>query len=300
MDYDAKPVDVLCVGNASYDFVFQVNHHPGGDEKMTARAFLQCSGGPAANAAVTVARLGAVSAFIGYIGTDEYGEKQRFDLRHENVNTEYIAVGEAPLPVSTILVKPDGSRSVVNYRGEVDYLSADFVTDTNLLPRVLLFDGHEPYVADELMANFKAIKIPSILDAGSVHLGTRHLVDKVNYIIASEKFALEFTGKEGMDAVRDLAQRAPNVIVTRGAKSILWKNPENEGEFPAFSVKAVDTTGAGDVFHGAYAYALANRMGWQERLRFSAAAAALSCTKLGGRTSIPTGKELQQFLDSLR
>lgn len=176
MDYDATSVDVLCVGQASYDLVFGVDHHPADDEKCIASSHFSCGGGPAANAAVTVARLGLKSAFIGFTSTDVFGEKQRQELLIENVNTEYIAIGDKPSPTSSIYVKPNGNRTVVNFKDKTNYLPSEFVHDVNLVPRVLLFDGHEPHISTELIRIMKFMKVPSLLDAGSVNEGTKPLL----------------------------------------------------------------------------------------------------------------------------
>ena len=134
-------VDVLCVGQASYDLVFSVSHHPHADEKIFAEQLRCCGGGPAANAAVMVARLGLRSAFAGYLGKDAYGEAHYQELRAEGVNTELLVWGNKPTPVSAVLVKPDGQRALINYKGETQALpSIDLPT---FKPQVLLLDGHE-------------------------------------------------------------------------------------------------------------------------------------------------------------
>ncbi|MDD5631094.1 MAG: PfkB family carbohydrate kinase, partial [Methylococcales bacterium] len=104
-------IDVLCVGHASYDLVFSVDHHPAEDEKIVAGGFVSCGGGPAANAAVTVAKLGFKSAFSGYLGQDLYGEKHYQELVGLGVNADLISRGTSPTPLSTVLVKPDGKRA---------------------------------------------------------------------------------------------------------------------------------------------------------------------------------------------
>jgi sulfofructose kinase len=108
-------VDVLCVGHASYDFVFAVDHHPKADEKTFAEKFISCGGGPAANAAVTVSRLGFKSAFAGYLGNEYFGQRHLEEFSQAAVNTDLIVRGDSPTPVSTILAKPDGQRTLVNY-----------------------------------------------------------------------------------------------------------------------------------------------------------------------------------------
>ena len=101
-------VDVLCIGHASYDLVFLIDHHPAADEKTFATGFIDCGGGPAANAAIMVANLGYRAAFAGYLGTDFYGDKHLEELGDHGVYNGLIVRGAAPTPISAVLVKPDG------------------------------------------------------------------------------------------------------------------------------------------------------------------------------------------------
>ena len=182
-------IDVLCVGQASYDLVFSVSQHPGPDEKSVASQFTDCGGGPAANAAVTAARLGRRAAFAGYLGDDFYGRIHLEELARENVLTDFVYRGAVPTPLSAILVKPDGKRTVVNYKHPAIPPPADPVALlANCRPKVILFDGHEPYLTPVFMEHARRGGIPTVLDAGSVHAGTREIVGAVDYIVASEKF----------------------------------------------------------------------------------------------------------------
>jgi len=291
-------IDVLCVGNASYDLIFLVDHHPSADEKTFANGFYQCGGGPAANAAVAVSRLGGKTAFIGYLGHDVYGDLHLKELEEEKVDTRFIVRGEAQTPLSSILVKPDGQRTVVNYRNDVRYLphrSFDY-SSMKMTPRAMLFDGHEPYVALDFIEIARYEGIATILDAGSVHEGTRLLADKVDYLVCSKKFALDFSNHADDDeALETLSRVNQNVVITLGNKGVIWKTPSGNGKLPAFPVKSVDTTGAGDAFHGAFALCLARGRPWEETLKFSSAVAALSCTKIGARRGLPYRDEVDQF-----
>ena len=98
--------DLLCIGHASYDLTFSVDHHPGCDEKLFADGFTSCGGGPAANAAVTAAKLGFNAAFAGFLGRDVYGDKHLQELQDHSINTTKVIRGDSPTPLSTIIVKP--------------------------------------------------------------------------------------------------------------------------------------------------------------------------------------------------
>jgi sulfofructose kinase len=283
-------VDVLCVGHASYDLVFSVPHHPCDDEKMFADSFVSCGGGPAANAAVMVSILGLRSAFVGYLGNDLYGEMHCQELRENAVVVDKAVHGVSPTPLSMVLVKPDGNRALINYKGGTKPLSEVAVDFSAIKAKVILFDGHEPHISTPLAKLAKAQGIPTVLDAGSVHEGTLALMAKVDYLACSEKFALQLAGDEET-ALGHLAEISPNVVITLGERGLIWRQGGTRGAFPAFSVSVVDTTGAGDAFHGAFAAAVAQGMAWDEVLRYASAAGALCCTKAGARLGLPGHQE---------
>jgi sulfofructose kinase len=120
-------IDVLCVGHASYDLIFSIDHHPLADEKISATGFVGMGGGPAANAAVTVAKLGFKAAYAGYLGLDIYGERHYQEFLDTGVHSELIIRGNFPTPLSTILVKPNGQRALINFKGQTKALAADAI-----------------------------------------------------------------------------------------------------------------------------------------------------------------------------
>jgi sulfofructose kinase len=122
-------------------------------------------------------------------------------------------------------------------------------------------------------------------------------LERVDYIVASQKFARECTGRENpQQAALRLGQLGSAVVITLGEAGLVWKNKDGSGRLPAFSIDAVDTTGAGDAFHGAFAAGLAHGKPWKELLAYASAVGALCCTKYGGRPAIPTDRELSRFL----
>lgn len=291
-----KNIDVLCIGVTSYDLVFTIDHHPRADEKSLANSFLSCGGGPAANAAVTVARLGLTAAFCGYLGTDIFGQLHFDELSAAHVDTQLVIRGNEQAPVSTVLVKPNGNRSLINYRSSKP-LKKDTIDPGKINPKVILFDGHEPDISMRFLEIAGNRAIPTILDAGSVNKGTQMLYDKVDYLVCSEIFASELTKeREPEKALEKLSDHNKNIVITLGKKGLLWKTQNDRNAMPAFPVQAIDTTGAGDVFHGAFAGCIALKKDWIYTLKFSSAAAAVSCTRLGARTSIPTKEQVEAFL----
>ncbi len=287
-------IDVLCIGHAAYDLIFSVAQHPASDEKVVADEFMACGGGPAANAAVQVARLGLNSAFAGYLGQDLYGDKHLQELAAAGVNCDYIVRGSSPTPLSTILVKPNGQRALINFKGETQALAATALDFSKLTPKTVLFDGHEPNLSLASLANCTQRNIPTVLDAGSLHTGTRMLMQQVTYLVCSEKFACQFAG-DASTALQQLAELAPAVVITLGERGLIWRRGVEHGRLSAYQINCVDSTGAGDAFHGAFAAALSCGLGWQEILRYASAAGSLCCTQMGARPGLADKATHQQL-----
>lgn len=289
-------LDVLCVGHAAFDITMTVARHPAPNEKLHAEAMALGGGGPAANAAVQAARLGGKAGFCGYLGADLFGDMHLREFEAEGVDTRWIVRGDAPTPVSQILAKPDGARSVVNYKAQTAPLAANAAVVAGDAARVFLFDGHEPRLSEAILARARDARRLTLLDAGSLHDGTRLLAPRVDVLAASARFARQWTGAEDMDAALDaLASVNDCVVITLGEAGLIWARDGARGRLQAPDIEAVDSTGAGDAFHGALAWALANGRGWEEALRLASLAGALTCTKLGARQGLPTRAELARF-----
>lgn len=294
---DTLHVDLLCVGHACYDLIFTVDHHPAPDEKARASAFTSCGGGNAANAAITAARLGASVVFAGYLGVDIYGDQHLAELHAAGVDTHLVVRGPDATPISAIFVKPDGARSIVNHRGDTNRLGAADVAFQRVRPKVMLFDGHQPALALAMAGWAHDQGIVSVLDADTVSAGVIELLSRCTIVAASEHFALAFTGADSARAgMAQLAQVAPCVIVTLSERGLIWQRGEETGSLEAFAVDVVDTTGAGDAFHGALAAGVAQGMAWLDLLRCASAAGALCCTKHGARLGIPSAQEVAELL----
>lgn len=288
--------DVLCCGMLCADLAFRVVRQPGADEKMQATELLLCGGGPAANAAVQVARLGGRSAFVGRVGRDGLGAQLRAELEAERIDLQGLVEVAEPTAAAAQLIKPNGARSVVAYRApmsDVPLPAGRRVTDA----AVLLVDGHEPGWSETLVAAARSAGVATVLDAGSLNEATRRLVLQVDHVVASEMFARAWLGAESTpEALAAIGRPDATVVVTRGERGLLWRRGDDRGERPAFRVGVVDTTGAGDAFHGAYALGLARGRLWPDLLREASAAGALACTRFGARPALATREELDAFL----
>jgi sulfofructose kinase len=297
MDALRNNLDVLCVGTAAYDLIFAIDDLLQPDDKRAASDLVRCGGGPAANAAVTVCSLGHSAAFAGYLGQDPFGDENLKELAAAGVQTELVARGPRPTPLSAVLVQPDGRRSLVYFRGQTGHLPAGIIDFSRVSPKIILIDGHEPLISTPLAETARKQSIPIILDAGSVQQGTVELANRCDHLVCAEKFALDYTGAEDEEEALDrLAVLAPTVVVTLGDRGLIWARGQERGRQPAYAVKTIDTTGAGDIFHGAYAAALIENRDWIDTLCYASAAAAVCSTKMGARLGVPSKREVEAFL----
>ena len=292
-------VDVLCIGHACYDLVFSIEKHPESDEKIFAEDLVECGGGPAANAAIAISRLGYKAAFAGYLGNDLYGQKHCQEFIDQQVNTQLIVRDSSPTPLSTVLVKPDGQRALINYKGSTKALPAKVIDFSLISAKAVLFDGHEPNISLAYIESAKDNNIPTVLDAGSVHEGTLALLDKVTYLVASEKFACQYAG-DVHAALTKLAKLSANVVITLGNKGLIWQQGKQTGVMPALQINAIDTTGAGDAFHGAFAAAVAAGLNWLDCLAYASVAGSLCCTIMGARQGLPMQQQHEKVYQSFR
>ena len=305
-------MDVLCVGHAAWDISVFVAGYPAENSKREIHTMIECGGGPAANAAFLLSRWGVAAAFAGVVGADTYGE--RIAREFSDAGTDITLMRRNPgdvTPVSVILVnEQNGSRTIINRKAPCAGASLRLLSGSHSpgieTPRVLLFDGHELEASLDAMALFPQAR--SILDAGSLRDGTRELAKRVDYLVASERFARELSGLPDLESAENQAAavtalhrckagRGSNpVVVTCGERGLLHGAAGRVERLAAFPAQACDTTAAGDIFHGAFAYGILTGLPWLETLRLASATAALSVAVRGGRTSIPTLARVKEML----
>ena len=295
-----KSYDIIGLGYCGLDYLCLTPHIPV-DDKVEALAALTQGGGPAATATCTAARLGAETAFVGATGDDERGRSIVSGLRKGGVNTDSIAVRSgADSPAAFCWTeKTTGHRSIVWTHGSVQPLAPEEIDNEMIKSaKILHLDGHQMAAALHAAQIARKNGVLVSLDAGTIVPGIEKLLTLSDIVIASEKFAERFIGEIDPEiSVRKLfAGNCRFAAVTMGVKGSIGFDGETIFHQPSFKVKVVDTTGAGDVFHGAFAYRFINGGDWSECLRFAAAIAALKCTEFGGRTGIPTLAEAELFL----
>lgn len=295
-------VSALCVGHAAWDLCMFVGAYPAENSKTETKLLLESGGGPAANAAWLLGHWGVPTAFAAVVGQDDYGGKAVKELEDAGVDCRLVEqrTGHAT-PLSFIIINRNtGSRTVVNRKLPGAGLRLTRPSLQGLDPQLLLFDGHE---LDASLAAMEAFpSAVTVLDAGSLREGTAALAAKVHYLICSERFAAQVTGEadalaDRLACLRRLRELYGNVVVvTLGANGAIFDTGECQGHLPALSVEARDTTAAGDIFHGAFAYALLKRLTLQKALQLATVAAGLSVQRQGGRPSVPQLKTVLERL----
>ncbi len=297
-------LDVLCVGHAACDVSLFVDQYPPENTKCETHESLEACGGPAANAAWLLSSWGLRTGFAGLVGDDVHGKRTHDEFKAAGTNLSLLELrpGHAT-PLSIILInRENGSRTIINRKVKAASFSLNAAALFPLKPRVLLFDGHELEASLTAMQAFPdAI---TILDAGSWREGTAVLAGKVHYLAASERFALQATGLKSLQHDADRRQClvilreqfSGKTIVTLGERGLIFDTGDGYNELAAFPAATVDTTAAGDIFHGAFTFAIAGGMPLLEALRFSSMTASLSVCKTGGRSSIPTLAEVKEAL----
>jgi sulfofructose kinase len=286
-------LNILCIGHSSLDIILKVDSFPREDTKSLAAERSISGGGPAANAAALLALWGVSVSLAGPVGRDPFGPLIIEELKEYGVDTRGIVeYPEYPTPVSAVLVNGStGSRSIVNHRSTEDLFELP-VSLSGLDPEVLLFDGHCLAASRAAMARWP--EALTVLDAGSLRGATWELVELVDYPVASAAFASAMLGEDlsGPEqvfrALELLQQRNGNcAVITLGEKGGVWALGDRRGGYDALAVKAVDTTAAGDIFHGAFAYGMLQHWDLDHILHFAARAAGLAVTRNGGRASFP-------------
>lgn len=275
--------EILCVGIATLDQVFYVSDLPAGPGKSVAKGYRRFGGGIAANAAVALSRLGASVDLWTCLGDDETGDWIAADLRDANVNLHVQTQIGAVSPQSAVFVSADGDRSLVNHRSRDLFSPPADLPDFSRYDAVLC-DTRWPQAAEAALTSGIPVRM---LDADQGLPGNaRTLVEASSHVIFAKAGLDELTGG-------DLAAAASGnfVAVTDGANGTRTLN----GTVPAYPVDAVDSNGAGDVFHAAATYALATGAADADALDFASAAAALKCLSTGGRASFPTLAAVQRF-----
>ncbi|OGP74370.1 MAG: hypothetical protein A2V86_15565 [Deltaproteobacteria bacterium RBG_16_49_23] len=296
-----KPFDVVGMGLNSVDFLTVVPEFPTLNSKMRIRQFSRQGGGQVATALVALARWSIKTKYIGKVGGDDLGSFSLDSIRREGVDVSSVtSEPDATNQFAVILVDGlSGERTILWDRDErLMYREGELRKEDVCSGKILHLDGHDTRAAIRSAQWAKKEGIPTVIDIDKVEPLTGKLIRQIDFVITSSRFPALMTGIPDREkALVELQRQTSGFLCStlghEGAMALV------NGEIlyvKEFKIKAVDTTGAGDVFHAGFIYGLLQNWEVVEILRFANAAAALKCLDLGGRKGIPTLEEVEKFL----
>ncbi|MFQ5735827.1 MAG: PfkB family carbohydrate kinase [Thermodesulfobacteriota bacterium] len=279
------------LGQCSLDYIASVDGYPVEDTKLEAAEMTVQGGGPVATALVSLARLGVGTSFMGIVADDGAGRAIRRGLSAEGVGVRGLLTRKGGRSQTAFIIvnRRTGTRTIIWQRPTVGALGpADVRPRVIKKSGILLLDGLMPEASMEAARLARSFDVPVLLDAGRPRPGIFDLISLSDHVVCSEEFSRGL-GLTPRQTLKKLSSFGPAcAVVTLGKKgSVTWCAGRVFSR-PAFKVRAVDTTGAGDVFHGGYAYGVLKGWKMEKTVSFASAFAALKCLTPGGRAGIPT------------
>lgn len=294
-------IKLLCLGHSALDAIYTVPAIPTLPTKVLATAFVESGGGMAANASVAARRLGAEVHYCGRLGTDATGERIIAQLVAEGVDVDWVRrIDHCQSPIAAILVGADGERLICIYNDPALDPCPEWLPLHSIATfHAVLADVRWPAGARRVLDAARAASVPSVFD-GDVGEpdALRDLCSRCDYAIFSTPgLALATETHDPLEGLRR-AQKLTSAIVgvTLGEEGLLWLDDGRERREPAPRITAIDTLAAGDVFHAAFTIAIGEGKTVADAARFANAAAAIKCTRPGGRLGAPTRAEVDALL----
>jgi len=298
---------IIVVGSTNTDLIATVRNFPVAGETIVGTSFLQVMGGKGANQAVAAHLLGGEVKFVTCLGTDANGQNALKYFREMGLDvSQSLIVEDSPSGTAIILVDENGENCIVITPGANNRLLPDDINkieDDIAACDIVVLQMEIPYDTVKAVCRiaFKYQKT-ILLNVAPAHNLDEEIIKMTDILVVNETEAETVSGFKiediGEKAIIDklLFMGAKTVVLTLGKHGCLLKNEKSFISIPTFKVKAVDTTAAGDTFCGALAAGLSHQMEWNEALKFATAAAAICVTKMGALPSIPTEKEVNEFL----
>jgi sulfofructose kinase len=287
-------IDVLVIGRSCLDYIAVVNQFPGENQKLPLEFRLTEGGGQGGTSSCCIARLGGRVAYVGKLGDDNEGRFCLKRLKDFGVTTEFIElVSNGKTPVAYVFIsKGSGARSIIYERNTLSKIKID-ATLKNLVTKtgVVLLDPEVTYLGGQLK-KIAGSRINVIYDGERWREGIENIMNTADYFIPSSEFLsadeLQFHDLAFNQRIIKLNNMvAGNLIITHGEKGAYYIIDDTIYHVAVPEVSAVDTVGAGDNFHAAFALALAKGFDLHHSVKFSVAVASLSCRKYGGRNGVP-------------
>src|ERR1700742_1674189 len=297
------PPRILCIGMPVRDLAFRTPKVPARGSKENASGFGEICGGNALNAAIAIVRLGGRASICGPMG-DAKETSARFiyeQMEYEGIDTKHlIHMPGLVTPISAVMIDPTGERTIVTFRDpelwKVKLPKADTLLDDC---HAILVESRCAAFCTDICAEAVRRGIPVIVDADRAMSLREGLLTASTHLVFSSEPLQETAGiVDDGEALKKVAKLTPSFLAgTRGPRGTIWLDEQGKlQETPAFPVHTVDTLGAGDVFHGAFALAITEGQDLRQALRFASAAAALKCTRFGGARAAPQRAEVEALL----
>ena len=291
---------ILCIGQTTYDLNFPISHSFQKNRKYIIQNLSQCPGGPATNAAFLLANWGADTSLIARVGLDPFGQLILSQMKDAGISTESIYMDpKASTSISCVIAHTShGERTVFNAPAqetpfEPVWPQAD--------PDLILVDGRETKTALEALHRYpQAI---SIMDAGSYQPWTKAVGSLVDYFVCSEDLSRSYTNTEiKLDNLEDLKPiflklheiTSHTIVITIGERGVVYEKDNKIYHIPAYPAHTIDTTGAGDIFHGAFTYFIGQNLPLPYAIRMASLTASISTETIGALPSIPSLETVQK------
>ena len=295
---------ILCIGNSAYDITSIVEEYPKENYKYRVIDQIECGGGSCGNTAYLLAKWGLNTYYAGMVGDDYFGKKIRDEFRTIGVKTNYFILNKDFKTITSqiIINQNNGSRTILSYHPD-NYQMPDI--DIDIVPDIIYLDGREYNMAKKCLEKYP--NALSIIDAGNDKKEVIELCSMCNYVICSKDFMEKVSGIPiiNYDTLYNAFNKLngmfnTNLIVTLEDKGCAYYDNNEVKIIPSIKVKVKDTTAAGDIFHGAFVYAISNKFSLIDSLKFSNCAAALSITRYGGRNSIFDLKDVLEVYNEIK
>ena len=295
--------DVVGLGNSCLDILGVVPCIPGVDEKIEMSNTSMQGGGEVGTALATLAKLGSSTAFVGKIGDDPIGTFIKEDFVKYGVDINNLIVQSGAISPSSIVMveKYSGLRTIIDCGKSVTNLKPEEIRSGLIeKSKYLHLDSWHREAALEAATKARKKGIPVVLDADipAYDANIAQLIQLTDILITSQSFAQMFTKTDVVNiSIDEMISFGPSVVmVTLGKNGVVCEGGGERFKTPAFEIEVVDTTGAGDVFHGAFIHAMLQDWSLQKAVEFASAVSAIKCGMMGGRDGIPTFLEALDFL----
>ena len=293
---------ILCLGQSAYDITIPVDNYPEENKKYKINTVYECGGGSSNNSAYLLAKWHDEVYLASPIGTDDYGKKIKNELQSVGVNINFIEeLNNIETTTSYIINnKNNGSRTIITNRNTNMHFSQNH--DINIEPDIILFDGNDFNKALEVInKNPRAIKI---IDAGNMKENTVNLAKYCDYIVCSNDFAREYSGinfdYSDLNKIYEVYDKVAKdfngkLIITLEQLGSLTKINNEFKLVPSVKVESIDSTGAGDIYHGAFTHFIAHGYNLLDTMKYANIAGALSVQKIGSKNSMPNLEDVLNY-----